>query len=900
MNNNILNCVDKYTKLFLENFSMLSAPVTEIISSDLRIDRTIVSKQLNKLFKNGKLVKINTRPVVYLHLENITLNKSKYLSVEDFRKDYILEKKNNVLEKIIGWNGSLRSPIDQIKASLLYPNNGLPAIIFGESGTGKSFIVQQAFKYAQSIHLLNESAKLVIINCAQYANNPELLSSLLFGYVRGAFTGAINDKAGAIESANNGILFLDEVHRLSASGQEKLFTYMDTGSYSPVGDDSKIVHSKTRLMFATTEDESTFLETFLRRVPIKIKLPSLDHRGVFEKRSLINEFFRSESKSIQKRIFVSNQCLNKLYIYNYKANVGEVKNLVKNIVANKYSEDINSKEIYIKLIDLPPKISGYNGESTFGNQNINLNKNSFFKFDGNESLLKDNDDNQSIYYKMRMTWNYIKMMDEKHVLSRRKYIQIIFDMTRHILYSLTLQEKELVNNISKSIQDILDIMNFDDLNLNNSSIYDLALYIYYLMGVNKENNSSVNNDKISFELSQLFSKEINLIKRLLPLLKGRFEIELSDRDLFWLSVLISKNDLSNVTETPGIIMSHGYATASSMADTCNRFLKSPVFYSIDMKPDISENSMVNELKKVINSMNPQNGIIILIDMGSLNTIVRKVKKFYSFPILIISNVSTPMALDVGNKILNNNSFKSIGEDVKKIVPDSTLFNQNAVKDNVIITTCMTGMGTAKRIEKILNNSFKGIRNIRIMAFDYHELVNYKRVDLFSKINILAIVGVDNPNITGVPYFGLEEIISGEKISGLKKVLSQVVPQEQLMSIEPQLVKNFSLNRIIDSLTIISPDKVMPLIENYIDKLKNDLNFNLSNRIQIALYVHIASMVERVIRGNDIKLYNGNNDNIIRDKSFSVIKKDISVIQKAFSINVNDTEIAYIRDIVVNL
>lgn len=319
-----------------------------------------------------------------------------------------------------------------------------------------------------------------------------------------------------------------------------------------------------------------------------------------------------------------------------------------------------------------------------------------------------------------------------------------------------------------------------------------------------------------------------------------------------------------------------------------------------MKPDISENSMVNELKKVINSMNPQNGIIILIDMGSLNTIVRKVKKFYSFPILIISNVSTPMALDVGNKILNNNSFKSIGEDVKKIVPDSTLFNQNAVKDNVIITTCMTGMGTAKRIEKILNNSFKGIRNIRIMAFDYHELVNYKRVDLFSKINILAIVGVDNPNITGVPYFGLEEIISGEKISGLKKVLSQVVPQEQLMSIEPQLVKNFSLNRIIDSLTIISPDKVMPLIENYIDKLKNDLNFNLSNRIQIALYVHIASMVERVIRGNDIKLYNGNNDNIIRDKSFSVIKKDISVIQKAFSINVNDTEIAYIRDIVVNL
>ncbi len=64
----------------------------------------------------------------------------------------------------------------------------------------------------------------VSFNCAQYASNPELLAANLFGYVKGAFTGAQSDKAGAFEAANGGMLFLDEVHRPDAQGQEKLFT----------------------------------------------------------------------------------------------------------------------------------------------------------------------------------------------------------------------------------------------------------------------------------------------------------------------------------------------------------------------------------------------------------------------------------------------------------------------------------------------------------------------------------------------------------------------------------------------------------------------------------------------------------------------------------------------------
>ncbi len=74
-------------------------------------------------------------------------------------------------------------------------------------------------------------------NCAQYASNPELLAANLFGYVKGAFTGAQSDKAGAFEAANGGMLFLDEVHRLDAQGQEKLFTWLDRKEIYRVGGD---------------------------------------------------------------------------------------------------------------------------------------------------------------------------------------------------------------------------------------------------------------------------------------------------------------------------------------------------------------------------------------------------------------------------------------------------------------------------------------------------------------------------------------------------------------------------------------------------------------------------------------------------------------------------------------
>lgn len=181
------------------------------------------------------------------------------------------------------------------------------------------------YRYCLAYDLLPENAPFVTVNCAQYANNSELLTSNLFGHVQGAYTGATQDKMGAFEAADDRMLFLDEVHRLSPEGQEKLFTYLDQGIIYRMGDTNQIKKVNVRLFFATTEEVTKyFLPIFLRRIPFKIDFPSLKARSKEERLELIYAFFLNEQRTI-KRPKVSGQVLSLLANQNFLGNIGELK-----------------------------------------------------------------------------------------------------------------------------------------------------------------------------------------------------------------------------------------------------------------------------------------------------------------------------------------------------------------------------------------------------------------------------------------------------------------------------------------------------------------------------------------------------------------------------------------------
>ena len=258
------------------------------------------------------------------------------------------QRERGRLDQIIGRSQRMQAVYQMIETVAAVHST---VLIYGESGTGKELV-------ARAVHNLSPRADkpFVSINCGAFTET--LLESELFGYVRGAFTGANTNRKGLFEAADHGTIFLDEIGEMSPAMQVKLLRVLQERKVRPVGAHEEI-EVNARVIAATNRDlkgmvaDGRFREDLFYRVSvIPIELPPLRERRE-DIPDLVSHFVQKFCGETGRALSVSPKAMELLERYNFPGNVRELEHTVERAVALERTDAIQPER-------LPEQITQYN------------------------------------------------------------------------------------------------------------------------------------------------------------------------------------------------------------------------------------------------------------------------------------------------------------------------------------------------------------------------------------------------------------------------------------------------------------------------------------------------------------------------------------------------------------
>ncbi|NLZ52756.1 MAG: sigma 54-interacting transcriptional regulator [Thermoanaerobacteraceae bacterium] len=533
----------------------------------------------------------------------------------------------SVIDQIIGANESLKTAIQQAKASIMYPPMGLHTLLLGETGVGKSMFAELMFLYAREIGRLKKNAPFVVFNCADYANNPQLLISQLFGVKKGAYTGADKDKAGLVAKADGGVLLLDEVHRLPPEGQEMLFYLMDKGLYRGLGEVDACHEARVMIICATTENiESALLKTFLRRIPTIIKLPPLRERTLKERWHLIKEFFKQEAIYLKASITVSSNALKAFLLYDCPNNIGQLKNDIKLSCARAFLnyKVVGTPGLNLRSADLPEYVRAgllkYK-EHREKIDEIGLTDNdvAFVENKYDIDFITQNG-SLNIYEQLE---NKMKSLQGKGLSEAEIQLIMSLEIESYVKkYMASIKKdnfEQLYKVVDRKIVELSkDFINLASLklakNFSDKVIYGLSTHISGTL-------QRIRNGKMVFnphmeEIKKSHPIEYKLALEFCSKLKDTYQIKIPEDEAGFISMFLVMDDYADekISGRVGIIVAmHGENCATSMADVANKLLgvKHAVGYNmpLDQKPETA----LENLTQLVKQVDEGTGVLLLVE-----------------------------------------------------------------------------------------------------------------------------------------------------------------------------------------------------------------------------------------------------------------------------------------------
>lgn len=889
------------------------------IADNLGFLRSNVSRELNKLYRMGKIDKTSGRPVLYSlsntiikNTDKLDTNNSKLLATEH----KTIKQEKSAFSNLIGANDSLKTQVEQAKAAVIYPPNGLHTLIVGQTGVGKTLLAHMMFEYGKEVGKFASNAPFVTFNCADYYNNPQLLISHVFGHIKGAFTGADKPSPGLIESADEGILFLDEIHRLPPEGQEMIFYFMDTGTFNRLGETKRERTANVLIIGATTENpDSVLTKTFKRRIPNIITMPSLASRSLKEKLEIVTVLFTEESRSIKRPVKVFSDAIKAIIGSIGNGNVGQLKSNIRLLCAQAFLNGIKTNgHIEITYQMLPSTIkSGILSMSQTREDmafiSHYIEKDLYVTPSSKSKLPKEGEDEPFNLY--QMVENKINLL--KHEGIAEEIIQqiIVADVNSYV--KTFYNQKD---SVSLSVYDrLLKIIDADMVDFaqqvadtvegriklvsKERFLYAFGLHLSSLFNRAKDKQPVHNLLEGTVDRN---SVEFKLAINIRAMINEKYNVSMSKSETEYFAMLLqSLKEEDNSQKVVIAVVMHGDYTASSMVNVARKLYsasKAPLL-AFDMPLECRPDDMLNQIVEQLQNIDCRAGVLLLADMGSLCSFGPIIEERLGVPVRTLGMVTTPFVLEAIRKVdIAGISLFTVYDSLKNfngyghnnLVMQAQ--QQSELKEQAVVTICSTGKGTAEKLQNLvidilIDASMNHIKVIPIGLFEMHK----KLAEIGNKYKIIAIVGVKNPHIDA-PFIPIEQIISGQgsiilrEIIGIKETLPNKHKDTNIV------LKRFCEDGLQEMLLYLNPNKVIDILLKFLANLEKNLDTHWDNPQKLKILIHVGCALERMVIHNSL-VYDEHSAGPVNKPKFTAAKDAASIFYDTLQIQLTDDELYYI-------
>ena len=828
---------------------------TQKVAQAVGLSRGVTSSYLSQLFHEGLLLKGGTKPVYWQ-----------------------LAVAGDAFSAMIGADGSLKKAVAECKSAVNYPPDGFPLIITGPSGVGKSYLASLIFKYAQETGVVAQNAKFVVLNCADYANNPELLSSVLFGYKKGAFTGANTDMPGLVDQADGGYLFLDEVHRLPRESQEKLFVLLDSGDFYPLGENQQAKHVNVRFIFATTENIANhLLETFRRRVPLQVELTAISQRPLLEQCELIEHFFKLEAAEMQRDVRISRAVIKQLLTTNQLGNVGSLANQIKLLCAESFSQ---ASQAPVVEVGTPEKETSWlikaNGQQLVLSQKMDL------------------ENHLSTLLSTLITGEQQSFQINEQALAVTQFLRDLQKTSASLIldpYFTSYLEAELrqaLQQISRRYGVVKTV--------SDGQLQRVAKMVSLLQKTSQVPAAT----QLATLSASHYPRTTYLCRQLLKLVDLAVDPE-------WLQVIllytVFAHEAGKIEDQDllAMMVCHGGGMASSICSVVNELCGNYIFEAFDMPIDVSNQEISQQVNKYIQQQGRDYaGTVLLFDMGSLSNLYQEIKALLDTDLLVINNLTTAIALDIGLQLQQKLTFKEITARAEKYPESMNIqYYEGLSQQPNIIVSCMSGEGLSREAKQILAATLQS--EVEIITMDYRDLkATLQGHDhSYFKNTRFVLTTADVPAQNVAEVINIYDIMDENGDMKLRSLLEQMGENKRTVNdLMDELLRFFTIGGIKGRLRFMNPEVVIPEVQEIVAKFEEYYHLELNGKIKLNLYMHIALMFERMMLSSERSVQQSKPGEMTatEEEFYSVARNIFHTAETKYNIKIDDYELSLMYEL----